>query len=420
MSDITVQGKPAWTRILHPHQGQSTEETEGTMHRLNSLMLLHLLVLSLACDSSPAGQEDSFSYTYEVPEEMGDGWEPSSLSGIGLDPDRFEDLMFALNDLGDHHVHSILLARENRLAFEEYFDGPKFSLAQPTGEAGFGPSDTHNLASVTKSITTTLFGIAVDQGHIQSVHQRVFDFFPEHTDLVDEDPRRGLMTLADLLLMRSGIVWNDEEIPYSDPNNDLARMFNVSDPIGYALSKPLYAAPGTVFDYCNANTNILGEIIKRATGRGLDVFAAESLFGPLGITAFEWQMMPNQVVFASGDLRLRPRDMAKIGLLFLQSGTWAGDTVVSEGWIQVATGRHVVTTGPHAWADGYGYGWWHWDLSSGGENHPAYLASGWGGQWIVVIPRHNLVFVSTAGNYYTPVLLSADRMLMDYVLPAVQ
>jgi CubicO group peptidase (beta-lactamase class C family) len=329
--------------------------------------------------------------------------------------------MEELHDLDGHDVHSILVVRDRRLVFEEYFDGSKFSLAQYTGGSGFDRDDTHNLASVTKSFTTTLVGMAIDQGHIESVHKQVFDFFPEHADLVAQDPRRGDMTLRDLLLMMSGISWSDlGTYSYDDPRNDLVRMFNSADPIRYALSKELYTYPGTVFDYCNANTNILGEVVTRATGQRLDLFAQLNLFDPLGIVHLEWQMLPNDVVFASGDLRLRPRDMAKFGELFLKMGLWGEEQVVSRDWVEVATERHAVPSASHDWADAYGYGWWHWDLSSGGRTHRTYQASGWGGQWIIVIPEHEMVVVSTGGNYYQTEPMPVRRMLTDYVLPATQ
>jgi CubicO group peptidase (beta-lactamase class C family) len=132
---------------------------------------------------------------------------------VSLSDRPLVDLMTELTDLRGHNPHGILLVRSQKLVFEEYSNGPSFSLARPTGETGFGPPDTRNLASVNESITTTRFGIALDLGHIHSVHQRVFDFFPEHLDLVEDDPRRGLMTLEDLLLMRSGITWTDYILP---------------------------------------------------------------------------------------------------------------------------------------------------------------------------------------------------------------
>jgi len=323
-----------------------------------------------------------------------------------------------LHGMPGHQLHSILVVRQGKLVFEEYFAGTMFSLAQYTGGVGFNRDDTHNLASVTKSFTTTLIGMAIDKGDIPSVSSKVFDFFPEHAHLVDQDPRRGDMTIEHLLLMKSGIQWNDlETYSYDDPRNDLIQMWSSDDPIGYALSRDLEAAPGATFEYCNANTNILGEIVRRATGIPLDQFSREYLFDPLGVADLEWQTMPNNVVFASGDLRLRPRDMAKFGLLFLQMGKWEGGKVVSEGWVEAATARHVVPDGDHAWADGYGYGWWHWDLFSEGRFYQTYQASGWGGQWIVVIPESDMVVVSTGGNYYQAEPMPMTTILIQHILP---
>ncbi len=211
-----------------------------------------------------------------------------------------------------------------------------------------------------------------------------------------------------------------ETYSYDDPRNDLVQMWRSDDPLRYALSRELYAVPGTDFEYCNANTNILGEIVRRASGLRLDGFSREYLFDPLGVQEFEWQMMPTDVVFASGDLRLRPRDMAKFGQLFLQLGRWDGEEVVSEEWVETATARHVGPDGPHDWADGYGYGWWHWDLSSGGRIYQTYQASGWGGQWIVVVPEHDMVIVSTGGNYYQAEPMPIQTILTDYLFPALR
>ncbi len=374
----------------------------------------------LSCTSSPTSTDNPGSYQYQVPEQTADGWSTASLADVGLDKQRFVRLMKDLQELEGHQIHSILVAREGKLVFEEYFDGPKFSLAQPTGDFGFNRDDTHNLASVTKSITTTLVGIAIDQGLIPSVEARVFDFFPEQEELVAQDPRRGEMTVEHLLFMESGIQWNDlGTFGYDDPRNDLIQMFNSSDPIGYALSRDLHSAPGTIFEYCNANTNILGEIVRRVSGVRLDQFSRSHLFDPLGVEDLEWQMMPNQVVFASGDLRLRPRDMAKVGQLFLRMGHWEGEDVVSEEWVGTATSRHVNLDPRFYVGDGYGYGWWHWDLYSGGKVHRTYQASGWGGQWIVVIPEYDMVVVSTGGNYYQAEPMPIQKILTEYIFPAV-
>jgi CubicO group peptidase (beta-lactamase class C family) len=112
--------------------------------------------------------------------------------------------------------------------------------------------------------------------------------------------------------------------------------------------------------------------------------------------------------------------MAKFGELFLRMGTWDGREVVSRDWVEAATARRVTPGASHDWADSYGYGWWHWDLSSGGRIHRTYQASGWGGQWIIVIPEHDMVVVSTGGTYYQAEPMPVQRILTEYVLPAVQ
>jgi CubicO group peptidase (beta-lactamase class C family) len=384
-------------------------------------LLMQLIVCLTACGCSHTLAQDTQTYDYRVPEQTGDGWEAASLAQVGLRESFFIRLMEDLHDLEDHEVHSILVVADGKLVFEEYFEGRTFSLARYTGGTGFDRDDTHNLASATKSFTTTLVGIAIDRGYIASVRVPVFDFFPEHANLLSEDPRRRDMTLEDLLLMQSGISWNDlGTYSYDDPRNDLVQMFGSADPIRYTLSRGVYAPPGTVFDYCNANTNILGEVVRRATGQRLDRFARTTLFDPIGIVDAEWQMLPDDVVFASGDLRLRPRDMAKFGELFLREGSWNGEAVVSREWVEVATDRHVIPSPSHDWAQAYGYGWWHWDLSSGGRIHRTYQASGWGGQWIVVIPEHEMVVVTTGGNYHRAEPMPVQRMLTEYVLPAIR
>ena len=386
-------------------------------------LLPWLFVLSFAsCASSSTDEVEPpsvYSYEYQTPEATGDGWATADLTDAGLDTGPFIELMEDLHGLDDHLVHSVVVVRGGRLVFEEYFPGQKVSLARYTGGVGFDRDDTHNLASVTKSITSTLVGLAFDRGYIDSLQTPAFDFFPEYETLVDDDPRRGSMTLEHLLLMTAGLAWNDETVPYTEPHNDLVRMFNSDDPIGFALSTDLFAAPGAEFEYCNANTNILGVVVERATGQRLEAFSASALFSPLGIGDFEWQVVSPEMFFASGDLRLRPRDMAKIGQLFLEQGMWGDERVLSAEWVQAATARIVIPDGPHSWGDGYRYGWWHLDLQGPGGIVPAYAASGWGGQWIFVIPEYDVVFVTTGGAYWAPIGLSAQQMLQAYVFRAI-
>jgi len=306
---------------------------------ISSIFLISIFCCIFSCNKNATNPSEKSQY--EVPLQTNDGWETASLASVGMDETPLLRLLDKLNEIGEHRIHSLLIVKDGKLVFEEYFPGDKFNLAQPIGETGFDMNDTHNLCSVTKSFTSALIGIAIDKGFIQSVDQKVFNFFPEYSYLLTSAPEKGDLTLKHLLTMTSGIDWDDESTSYFDPRNDMYQLFNSHDPIKYILSKDLAVTPGTIFDYANCNTNVLGEIVRQASDERLDKFAERYLFSKLGITDFEWQMLPNDVVFCSGDLRLRPRDMAKFGYLFLNGGIWKGERVISQQWIDISTQKFI-------------------------------------------------------------------------------
>lgn len=389
-----------------------------TMCRFTSAKLLILFIFLSCAQSCVTDKTPIGSSQYEIPQQTDDGWETASLASVNMDENPLLNLLNKLNTFDDHRIHSLVIIKNGKLVFEEYFPGEKFNLAQFTGENGFDMHDTHNLASATKSFTSALLGIAIDKGFIQSVNQKVFDFFPEHSDLLVSAPEKGDMTIEHLLTMQSGLAWDDESYPYSDPRNDMHRLFTSSNPIRYILSKPLIETPGTVFAYRNCNTNLLGAIIHKASAVRLDNFSENHLFSKMGISDFEWQMINSNVVFCSGDLRLRPRDMAKFSYLFLNGGQWKGEQIISQQWIDISIFKHIAMKDYWSDHDGYGYQWWLWDDISG-VHFNAYAASGWGGQWIIVWPSQNLVFVTTGGNYYTEESISIQTILVNYIFPAV-
>jgi CubicO group peptidase (beta-lactamase class C family) len=380
-----------------------------------------MLLIVLSCDKNKSAADPSENSHYEVPVQIDDGWETASLSSVGMDERPLLRLLEKLNELEDHRIHSLLIVKNGKLVFEEYFQGDKFNLAQYTGETGFDINDTHNLCSATKSFTSALVGIAVDQGFIRSVDQKIFEFFPAYSHLLTSAPEKNDITIKHLLTMTSGIEWDDESTPYSDPGNDLNQLFNSTDPMEYILSKDLIVTPGTVFDYANCNTNLLGEIVHKASGLRLDEFADEYLFGELGVTEREWQMLPNFMIFCSGDLRLRPRDMAKFGYLFLNGGRWKDSRIISQDWINSSTQKYIDPndySADFSWADGYGFQWWIWENIYGVEFR-AYFAAGWGGQYIIVSPELHMVIVSTAGNYYTEMTMPIESIIVNYILPSL-
>lgn len=356
-----------------------------------------------------------------VPELTGDGWQVASPAAVGMDEDRLVELQERLEGTPNHRIHGLLVVRHGLLVFEQYYPGPKFNLGRYTGETGYDRDDLHVLCSATKSVTSALLGIAVDQGHVRSVEQRVFDHFPENADLLSGAPSKNGLTIRHLLTMTSGLTYDDESLPYSDPRNDMYRFFTSSDPLRFLLERPLFAEPGAVFDYDNCNTNILGDIIRRATGRRVDDFAREVLLGPLGITEQQWQVVRDDVVLCSGDLHLRPRDMAKFGLLFLNSGVWNGRRLISSEWCERSTSA-LLDPNQHTrefpWAQGYGFQWWQKQYAGRRGSHASFFASGWGGQNIIVLRDLDMVVVTTAGNWFDPEPISPFSIVEDYIIPA--
>lgn len=375
-----------------------------------------VLLASLGCRS---GERSAIP----VPEAVGDGWEIASLASVGMDAERLARLLDRLERIGEHRIHAILIVRDEKLVFEQYFPGRKFNLGQHTGGTGYDRNDLHVLCSATKSVTSALLGIAMDKGYISSVEQKVFGSFPEHAALAAQAPTKGNMTIRHLLTMTSGLTYDDESLPYTERGNDMNRFFTSSNPLGFLLEKPLFAEPGAVFDYDNCNTNILGEIIRKATNRRVDAFAKEYLFDLLGVAETEWQTVRGDVLLCSGDLHLTPRDMAKFGLLFLNRGEWKGRRIVSAAWCDVSTAAFLNPNDySHEFpmADGYGYQWWQKTYEVNSRRYPSFMAMGWGGQNIIVIPGLDMVIVTTGGNWYVAEAISPFAIVSDYIIPAVR
>jgi CubicO group peptidase (beta-lactamase class C family) len=379
------------------------------MKKIPSKALLLLLVCTVWLVScQPAN-------THPIPEQTNDGWQTASLDDVGLNAKILKELVEDIHGNKYQNVHSIVIVKDGKLVFEEYFSGYTWDYNgdEFRGElTDFGIDTIHNLASVTKSFTSALVGIAMDQGFIQGVDEKVFGFFPEYSHLNDE--RKDKITLEHLLTMTSGLEWNELELPLSNTRNDLIQLFIVSDPIEYILAKPVVDEPGTKWYYNGGGTNLLGEVIRETTGLRMDDFAEEYLFAPLGITDYEWDHINPDVIHASGNLKLRPRDMAKFGYLFLNGGTWKGERIVSEEWIRESTKGRASPL----WADGYGYQWWLRTYHSNSTSVDSFYADGLGGQRIAVFPSLDMVVVFTGGNYVGEV--PVDDIVVRFILPAVR
>jgi CubicO group peptidase (beta-lactamase class C family) len=267
-------------------------------------------------------------------------------------------------------------------------------------------------------VTSILIGIAIDRHLITSVDEKASTFFPEYADIF-ADPAKAKITLKDLLTMQAGVSWDEWTVPCTDARNDHIRMLRSDDPVRYVFEQPVVAKAGTKFTYSSGISIALGKIIQKVSGQRVDKFAEQFLFEPLGISDFYWSKYPGEIVQTGGGLFLRPRDMAKIGWLFLNRGRWNDKQIVSEKWIGESTKNYVdagqIPTA--AQASGYGYQWWLSSFKAGEEIVETYSARGRGGQFILAIPKRQLVavFTSLPDN---PLMFQPLEMVKKFILPA--
>jgi CubicO group peptidase (beta-lactamase class C family) len=389
---------------------------EKLMDTRSDILLLGALSLAAICSALACESPTQPGYRYEIPDQTDDGWQTASLDEVGISEEILGGLIEAIDSDVYENVHSVLIVKDGWLVFEEYFAGYSYDWWDPQfrgRNVEFDIDATQNVHSVTKSITSSLLGITVDHGFIQSVDEPVFAFFPEYSHLRDESKDR--ITLAHLLTMTSGLDWNENDVPPGDMSNDVVQLFVVSDPIAYILAKAVVAEPGTRWQYNSGGVNLLGEVIRRATGARVDEFAGQQLFARLGIADYEWNYINADVVFTSGDLGIRPRDMAKLGYLYLNGGLWNGERIVSQGWIEASTNESV-SFDRDDWT-GYGYLWWLRTYHVNSAAYHTFQALGWGGQRSIVFRDLDMVVVFTGGNYVTPERV--DEIIVQYILPAV-
>jgi CubicO group peptidase (beta-lactamase class C family) len=386
------------------------------------MLLSHSFALALLAASSVAAQSVATA-RYQPPVALDDGWKTASADSLGVDSRRLAALTESLRAWPELGVHAVLIERAGRLIYEEYFDGFDERWGEPLGPVKMTAETLHDLRSVTKSVVSALVGIALGTGVLKSLDQPVLQWFPEYPDFNTADRRR--VTLAQVIGMTSGLQWN-EEIPYTDPHNDEIRMTRDSQPLRYALSRPFAHDPGSEFNYNGGLTQVMAAVLERATKTSLEEYARTKLFEPLGITKVQWMGDLAGMPAAASGLRLRARDVAKFGSLYLHAGQWNGSQVIPADWIQLSTRRHFrfrPRTGPDASGEfGYAYFWWYYCYPTEGGLIEARTAVGNGQQRIFVLPGLDMVVTILAGRYndFTTGAALGTRILRQHVIPAVQ
>lgn len=364
-------------------------------------------------------KEVSLAYRYKTPEETGDGWSTAHVAEVNLDEKKLTDLISKILDGTYLDVHSVLIVKSGKLALEAYFSGRDYKRCH----RDFTRDDIHQVMSVTKSFTSTLIGIAIDKGIIGGTDENLASFFPEYKHLFAANDKKEI-TLKHVLTMTAGFDWDETTYLYNDPRNPIRALYGPErdNIIGYILSRPIKSRPGSKFNYNGGLSALLGVILERRAGLKVSEFADRYLFGPLGITKYSWGYydFASKVPRTGGGLSICPRDMAKLGQLFINKGRWKRKQIISSGWVEEATRAHVKRhpTG----LTGYGYQWWCYKFKRDHEIVDAYAAAGWGGQRILVFPALDMVVVFTAGNHLAPRIQASimmHSMLSGYILPAV-
>lgn len=374
---------------------------------------LAVILAAIAIARTPARSRYP-AYVYAVPPALEDGWTTGSLEQAGIDRHRIDAMTESIRAHPDFNVHGVLIARGGHLVYEEYFSGKDELYGSPLGIVVFNRETKHDIRSVTKSVVSALVGIAAGSGAISSLDTPLLDYFPEYQDL--QVPERRQITIRHALTMSAGLEWN-EEVPYNDPQNDEIAMTRNRDPIRYVLGRAIVAPPGTSWRYNGGTTQVLGTIVQRAAKQPLLDYARAVLLSPLGITDVQWLGHLNGIPSAASGLRLRPRDLAKFGSLYLNDGQWNGHRVLPPGWAQESTRRRL--TFPEQNARGYAYQWWHacYSTRSGVVEVPT--AVGNGAQRIFLIPAQQTVVTVLSGRYNDFRSNPPERLLLDFIVPAL-
>jgi CubicO group peptidase (beta-lactamase class C family) len=314
-------------------------------------------------------------------------WRTSAPEEQGMNSDILADMISLITKTANS-IDSVTVIRNGYIVLDAYF-------------YPFQKDNAHIIHSCTKSITSTLVGIAIDKGYIKNVNQGLLDFFPEITPANMTEHKKNI-TLENILTMATGLECRDSK-EYNFQG--IWKMWKSNNWTQYMLDLPMIESPGHNFDYCNGAAYLLSAMIQKSSGMRSLKFAMDNLFSPMGITDVKWQSNPQGIDVGYGQMWLKPHDMAKFGWLFLKKGKWNDNTIVSEEWVNAATKGYLEATK----FDKYGYQWWV-------DNDGYYAAVGYEGQRIFVVPKHNMVVVFTSSKF----LMEPNILMKEYIIAAVE
>jgi len=352
------------------------------MRNLIRFFLIFCLTIGfiLSCEKDPTAITSQKSYQWPVSTPAAQDINESILSNAFLQAEQ------------SGFMNSLLIIRNGYLVREQYY-------------RGFGPDDAQDVMSVSKSFVSALIGLALREGYLDSLDQKMLVFFPEYP-ITGLDPRKSQITIGHLITMRAGF---DNSIEDYDINWN--RWINSSDWIEYTIQLPLLYDPGTHFAYITAETHLLSAVLTKATGMSTLDFAQKVLFTPLKIRIRGWERDPGGYYIGGMRMHFIPRDLARFGYLYLKEGNLEGNQIVPADWVRESLQYH--TSGKGSWGVlqniGYGYQWWLGEI----RNQECFMALGYAGQFIIVFPQLKLIVVATSDYlYYKDVADEHERAVL--------
>ena len=353
-------------------------------------------------------------------------WEKEKPESKGMDIDSLKSYSNILKSGKLGYIDGMLITRGGKIIFEEEYTHNYDSLYLQTKTAPgkynyydtdwhpfYRDSKLHTMQSVSKSLTSAAIAIANKNGDIPDLNANIMNYFDDYKSS-KPDPRREKITILDVLNMSSGIKWDESSMAYTDPSSDCVQMELSNDWIQYVIDREMAESPGTKFNYNSGETMLLSYLINKTTGTDLAKYLEKNLFSIIGIKDYYWKHTPKGLTDAEGGLYLTPRDLARFGYLILKNGVWDGKQVLPKSWVS-----QIHETDINTGTDWLRYGLQFWVMPYG-DNQTAILASGLGGQRMIVIPEYDIVAVFTGWNIYdVPALHSYKAMnkVINSVIP---
>ena len=302
-------------------------------------------------------------------------WQESTPEQQGVASDAVRRLL----DFGAaNEIDSLLLVRHGKLVVDAYY-------------APYRSGMRHVVNSATKAVMGTLVAVAVQDGLLKNTSQPMVTFFGDKTSAGPAADRQAI-TVQHLLDMTSGLDWKE---PLDGLPESMLQMRRSPDWLSFVLGRPMAQAPGTAFNYNSGNSQLLSGVLTKLSGRSAADFARERLFVPLGITDIVWRQDPQDLTTGGFGLSMHPRDMAKIGYLYLHKGVWQGRQLLPSNWTDTVARASVDMHQSYAPSLRYANGWWVF------PQRGVYMAVGYHRQLIVVLPKFDMVAVLTGKSHYS-------------------